>query len=102
MAKVFYSKGITPEKLIEVYEKLGVKIGLCKMLTGCESRHWSQPEELCSDIAAKAGKAALENAGISPDEVDALIFASVSHDFVEPATSNVVADKIGVRNRILF
>lgn len=26
MAKVFYSKGITPEKLIEVYEKLGVKL----------------------------------------------------------------------------
>ena len=84
------------------YEKLGVKIGLCKMLTGCESRHWSQPEELCSDIAAKAGKAALENAGISPDEVDALIFASVSHDFVEPATSNVVADKLGVKNAFCF
>ena len=62
------------------YEKFGVKIGLCKMLTGCESRHWSKPDELCSDIAAKAGKAALENAGVSTEEVDALIFASVSHD----------------------
>ena len=84
------------------YEKFSVKIGLCKMLTGCESRHWSQKEELCSDIAAKAGKAALENAGVSPSEVDAVIFASVTHDFVEPATSNVVADKIGIRNAFCF
>ena len=84
------------------YEKFGVKIGLCKMLTGCEPRHWSASDEYCSDIAAKAGKAAIENANVTADEVDALIFASVSHDFVEPATSNVVADKIGIRNAFCF
>lgn len=54
------------------YEKFGVKIGLCKMLTSCESRHWSASDEDCSDIAAKAGKAAIENANVTADEVVSL------------------------------
>lgn len=89
------------EKLAN-YEKFGLHYGLCKMLTGCETRHYVADGEYSSDLAYKAGKQALENAGIDPSEVDALLFCSVTHDFAEPATANVVADKLNVRNAFVF
>lgn len=84
------------------FSKFGVKSGLCKMLTGCEYRHYAAKGEYCSDIAAKAGLDALQKAGVDPSEIDALLFCSVTHDFVEPATANVVADKMNVRNAFVF
>lgn len=72
------------------------------MLTGCEERRYSAAEEYCSDIAAKAAECAIADAGISRDEIDAVIFCSVSHDFVEPATVNVVMDLLNIRHAFGF
>jgi 3-oxoacyl-(acyl-carrier-protein) synthase III len=84
------------------YKHLGVRTGLCRMLTGCVSRHYAATNELSSDLAALAGREALANAAIRPEDVDALIFCSVTHDFAEPATANVVADKLDIRNAYAF
>ena len=58
---------VTSEELEEMagYKDHGVKLGLCKMLTGCASRHWAAKEELCSDIAARAGEIAMKEAGVN-------------------------------------
>ena len=95
---------VTSEELEEMagYKDHGVKLGLCKMLTGCASRHWAAKEELCSDIAARAGEIAMKEAGVEPQDVDAILFTSVTQDFVEPATANVVADKLNIRNGFAF
>ncbi len=95
---------VTSEEVEEMahFSKFGVKSGLTKMLTGCETRHFAAEGEYCSDIAAKAGMDALKRAGVEPSEIDALLFCSVTHDFAEPATANVVADKMGVRNAFVF
>lgn len=95
---------VTSEEVEEMahFSKFGVKSGLTKMLTGCETRHFAAEGEYCSDIAARAGLDALERAGVAPSEIDALLFCSVTHDFAEPATANVAADKMGVRNAFVF
>lgn len=41
-------------------------------------------------------------AGIDVDEIDLLIFASISQDFLEPATANAVQYKIGAKNAKCF
>lgn len=84
------------------YERFGLKIGLCRMLSGCVTRHYAADDEACSDLAAKAGKIALQRAGLSPDEVDAVLFCSVTQDFAEPATANVVAYQLGIDNGFAF
>lgn len=84
------------------YDKFGIKPGLCRFLTGCESRHYAADGEYCSDVAAKAGAEAMENAGVPPSEIDALLFCSVTQDFAEPATANVIADKLNIRNAFAF
>ena len=84
------------------YERFGIKTGLVKMLTGCASRHYAAEEEHCSDIAARAGDAAMKDAGIAPSDIDAVLFCSITQDFAEPATVNVVMDKLDIRGAYSF
>lgn len=84
------------------YERLGVRRGLVKMITGVEERHYADENEYSSDIAYQAAKNAMEDAGITADEVDVLMFCSVTQDFAEPSTANVVADKLGLHNAYVF
>lgn len=99
-----------PEKVVTTieserlanFEKFGVKTGLCSMLTGCNERRHSTEHEYCSDIAAKAAEKAIENAQIDRNKIDAVIFCSVSQDFAEPATVNVVMDLLNIRSAYGF
>jgi 3-oxoacyl-[acyl-carrier-protein] synthase-3 len=70
--------------------------------SGIRSR-WHAPEEWAtSDLAVRAAKQALDRAGRTPDEVDLLILGTDSPDFITPATSVVVQDKLGAKNAGTF
>ncbi len=84
------------------YERFGLKPGLCLMLSGCKTRHYAAPDEACSDLATKACAEAMEDAGVTADEIDAVIFGSVTQDFAEPATANRVACNLGIQNSFVF
>ncbi len=51
-----------------------------------------------SDMAAPAIKQLCEKRGISPEEIDCVICATVTPDMVFPATANIICDKIGAKN----
>jgi 3-oxoacyl-[acyl-carrier-protein] synthase-3 len=51
-----------------------------------------------SDIAVEAIKGLMEKRGIEPEEVDAIICATTTPDMVFPATANIIADKMGMKN----
>lgn len=55
-----------------------------------------------SDLAVEAAKAALEDAGITPDEVDLIILGTDSPDYITPATSVVVQEKLGAKKLALL
>ncbi|HAG14380.1 MAG TPA: ketoacyl-ACP synthase III [Ruminococcus sp.] len=84
------------------FKRLGIKLGLVKMLTGCETRHYAAENEWCSDLAAKAGAAAIEDAGLTPADIDAVIFGAITRDFAEPATVNRVVQLLGIPNCYAF
>ncbi len=54
--------------------------------------------ELCVPVALEICK----KRGITPEEIDLLIVATVTPDMVFPATANVVTDKIGAKNAFGF
>ena len=64
--------------------------------TGICERHVAAPDESTSDLAAKAGAAALARAGVAPAEVDLLIVATSSPDMLFPATACLAARKMGL------
>ncbi len=51
-----------------------------------------------SHMGAEAVKSLCEKRGISPEEIDLIICATVTPDMMFPATANIIADKIGAKN----
>jgi 3-oxoacyl-(acyl-carrier-protein) synthase III len=72
--------------------------GMIELISGVKERRYADQAITSSDLAARAGRAALNDADADPMSVDMLIFASASHDVSEPATAAIVQDKIGCRN----
>jgi len=66
---------------------------LCGVLT----RRRAAPHEATSDLALAAGRAALQDAGADPADVDRLVLATVSGDHPSPATACLVQHALGLR-----
>lgn len=67
--------------------------------TGIHERRILKEEgKATSDMAARAILTMLEKKGIDPNEIDIIICATITGDYIFPATANVVADKIGATN----
>lgn len=67
--------------------------------TGVEERHILRGEGLAtSDMGAPAVLELCKKRGISPEEIDLLICATVTADYIFPATANIICDKIGAKN----
>jgi len=58
--------------------------------TGIRERHLAAPDEATSDLAVKAGRAALSSAGVAPDAVDLIIVATATPDMPFPSTACLV------------
>lgn len=66
--------------------------------TGIRKRHFAAEDEKCSDLAYKAGLAALEDAGIETGELDMVIVATDTPDLLCPATASKVQAMLGASN----
>src|SRR5438034_2907455 len=67
--------------------------------TGIKERRILKGEGLgTSHMGAEAVRGLLEKTGISAAEVDLLICATTTPDFVFPSTANLICDMIGIRN----
>jgi acyl-CoA:acyl-CoA alkyltransferase len=92
-SKVLTSAAIE-DRLAPVYGRIGLVPGRIEMMTGIrERRYWPEPVRP-SEVAARAGERALEAAKIDRARIGAVIHASVCRDFLEPATANVVHDRL--------
>lgn len=63
--------------------------------TGITQRHVAAEGEHTSDLAAKAGLAALKQAGIAAEQVDTLLLATSTPDYTFPAAATLAQQKIG-------
>ena len=63
--------------------------------TGIVERRILEAGKATSDMAAEAVKDLLAKTPYGPEDIDLIICATVSPDYVYPATANVVADKVG-------
>lgn len=70
--------------------------------TGIKERHLSNGKEGTTHMATHAAEAALENAGITADELDMIIVATVSADTYVPSTSCQVQGAIGAIRATCF
>ncbi len=96
---------VTSEQVeARVYETSRFQIprGLVAKATGITERRYRADDEQSSDLAKKAAEMALERAGMEPKDVDLLIFASCTQDLTEPATANILQEKLGAKRSHVF
>jgi 3-oxoacyl-[acyl-carrier-protein] synthase III len=70
--------------------------------TGIRQRHIAAEGELTSDLAAHAARRALEQAKLSPDDIDLVLLATTTPDDTLPATATKLQHKIGMTRGAAF
>jgi 3-oxoacyl-[acyl-carrier-protein] synthase-3 len=87
------------KRLTPLYEALHLQPGQLEALTGIrERRFWDQGVSV-ADVAVLAGKKALANSSIPPEEIGMLIYGGVCRDNLEPATACKVAYELGISSK---
>lgn len=94
----------TPKNLVEnekLQEFLETSDEWIRTRTGIERRYISLDENT-SDLAVEASKKALSQAGLSAEDIDLIIVATVTPDNFTPSTACIVQDKLGAKNAWAF
>ncbi|MFI9270684.1 3-oxoacyl-ACP synthase III family protein [Kitasatospora sp. NPDC052896] len=94
-----------PENVVgneEVARHAGVTDEWIVRKTGIRERRRAADHEATSDLAAAAAGAALEQAGVRPEQVDYVVVATSTPDQPQPATAGIVQHLIGAVNAAAF
>ncbi|MDF2813831.1 MAG: 3-oxoacyl-ACP synthase [Paenibacillus sp.] len=70
--------------------------------TGIKERRIASAEEASSDLAYHASLEALSNAGITADQLDLIIVATITPDMAFPATACILQEKLGAKRAAAF
>jgi 3-oxoacyl-[acyl-carrier-protein] synthase-3 len=65
--------------------------------TGIEARHVAEPGTPTSELCLRAARQCLELRGVSADEIDMIIVATITPDMVFPATACILQEKLGAK-----
>ncbi len=87
-----------PERVVsndQIAEGLGVDAEWIAKRTGTRERPWANPGDRLSDLAADAGRNALERAGLEAQELDLVLVATSTADEITPNAAPLVAGLIG-------
>lgn len=70
--------------------------------SGIERRHFAAEGELTSDLAVKAAKASLDDAGLQAGDIDAIVLATSTPDQTFPSTATKVQAALGMEGGFAF
>ncbi len=81
------------EKMVDTTDEWIVK------RTGIKERRIAASDEYTSDMGSKAALQAIERSGLSADDIDLVICATVTPDYFNmPSTACIISNKIGISN----
>jgi len=97
---------ITNEKfaswMAEVNPNLAEVVKKFEASSNIKTRFYADDDMATSDLAVEAAKEALKDAGITPNDVDMILLGTDTPDYITPATSVVVQEKLGAKNAGTF
>ena len=105
-AKITGTGAFVPEKVLtnaDLSRMLGEDINdFVLQVVGIRERHICAENESTADLATEAAKRALDAANILPEDLDLIILATDTPEYMSPATSVVVQHRLGARNAGTF
>lgn len=85
------------EKILDTSDEWIVK------RTGIKTRYFALPSQNTSDLAYEAGKKAMQRADVRAEDIDAVIVATLSPDYLTmPSTACITSYKLGIENKPAF
>ena len=94
-----------PPKVVtndELAQRLETSDSWIRERTGIARRHIADESQACSDLALEASRAALEAAGAGAGDIDLIIVATSTPDFIFPSTACLLQAKLGSKDCAAF
>lgn len=87
---------------IKTEERFGIPSGWLSANTGILESRAAGDHQKPSDLAVAAAEQAVDESGVPPAQIGAVVYCGMDRDYVEPATSHVVQSKLGIPGGICF
>ncbi|MFS8201383.1 3-oxoacyl-ACP synthase III family protein [Streptomyces sp. CWNU-52B] len=94
-----------PERVVDNAEaaaSAGVTGEWIAAKTGILARRYAHPDQAASDLAEQAAHEALRDAGLSAEQLSLIVVATSTPDSPQPATANLLQDRIGAVHAAAF
>jgi 3-oxoacyl-[acyl-carrier-protein] synthase III len=82
----------------EIVDGLATTPAWIEQNLGIKERRVAEPDEFTSDLAARAGQVAIENAGLDRNDIDLIIVATATPDRKSPSAACMAQAKMGISN----
>jgi 3-oxoacyl-[acyl-carrier-protein] synthase-3 len=86
----------------ELSKRLDTSDAWIQERTGIKQRHIADKSQTSSDLALEASRRALEAAGMKAEQVDLIVVATSTPDFVFPSSACLLQAKLGVKGCAAF
>ncbi|GAA2088109.1 ketoacyl-ACP synthase III [Streptomyces albiaxialis] len=104
-ARILGVGGYRPTRVVpneEILKHIDSSDEWIRSRSGIATRHWAGPEETLAEMTLTAAGKAVADAGITADQVDGVIIATVSHFKQTPAIATEIADRMGAGKAAAF
>jgi 3-oxoacyl-[acyl-carrier-protein] synthase III len=104
-ARILSVGAYRPERVVtneEICERIDSSDQWIRERSGIVTRRWAAPEESVIDMAVAASREALERAGLTGADVDAVLVATVTHPYQTPSAAAAVAHALEATPAVAF
>lgn len=105
-AQIISSGSYAPERIVPnsfFDELLGTNVSdWLEEVVKIKERRWIGENQTTSDLCVEAAKKCLNRVNMSPNDIDLIIVATDTPDFISPSTASVVQYKLGADNAGTF
>jgi 3-oxoacyl-[acyl-carrier-protein] synthase III len=89
-----------PQKVVsneDIAKTLGLESDVIFKQSGIRHRRWASSNETTSDLASAALSLAIKDAMLAPEDIDYLLFGTMTPDRFIPGSASAVQKKVGLR-----
>ncbi|MBO8190908.1 ketoacyl-ACP synthase III [Streptomyces oryzae] len=104
-ARILGVGGYRPTRVVpneEILKHIDSSDEWIRSRSGIATRHWAGPDETVAEMTLEAAGKAVADAGITADQVGAVIISTVSHFKQTPAVATEIADRMGAGRAAAF
>jgi len=104
-SRIIGTGGYLPPKVVtndDLAKQMDTTDEWIRTRTGIRQRHIAEPSQASSDLGVEASREALAAARIIPQEIDLIIAATATPDYIFPSTACIMQAKLGMKGCAAF